>query len=519
MLKATKCYPMNKLPPINMKILQIIIICLIPNVLSAQNDWLDSLDQYISTKIIECNVPGLAIGIVKDNKVVFKKGYGVTDLNSNANVSVETIFPIASCTKTFTATCIGILVDEGKLKWSDKVIKYLPDFKLSDPWITKNIEISDLLSHRSGLRDFEGDELWYGTNYSREEIVEKIQYYLIQNDFRIDFGYQNVMYLVAGLIIEKVSGQTWDAFVKEKIFTPLLMNNTSTSISKIHTNDNYAKPYLGKHKISLLNMDNIGPAGSINSNVNDMLNWLKLWLHKGEWNGNTVISKDVYHTMTSTKIFTSKDSDIGYGFGWNIEIDDCQKFIQHGGGIPGYKSTVSIIPEENIGIVILSNQPAQFINEVIIGLVAENFLNPDKINWKNAIIKTSYACGLNLSWDKEREKVEKLNSVLPPDYLKYIGIYRDSIYGEAKVSLKNGQLFLKLMPTKDLFSGYMYFLDNNKFAISFNDKFIKPGEIVFESDDKKEHVSYFRLNIRSTDFHFKDLRFKKISGGNNVYKK
>ena len=127
------------LPPINMKILQIIIICLIPNIFVAQNDWLDSLDQYISAKIIECNVPSLAIGIVKDNKVVFKNGYGVTDLNSNSNVSVETIFPIASCTKTFTATCIGIFVDEGKLKWSDKVNKHLPDFKLSDPWITKKI--------------------------------------------------------------------------------------------------------------------------------------------------------------------------------------------------------------------------------------------------------------------------------------------------------------------------------------------------------------------------------------------
>jgi len=507
------------LPPIIMKILQIIIICLIPNILAAQNDWLDSLDQYISAKIIDCNVPGLAIGIVKDNKVIFKKGYGVTDLNSNANVSVETIFPIVSCTKPFTATCIGILVDEGKLKWSDKVIKYLPDFKLSDPWITKNIEISDLLCHRSGLRHFEGDEIWYGTNYSREEIVEKIQYYPIRNNFRIDFGYQNVMYLVAGLIIEKVSGQTWGEFINEKIFTPLLMNNTSTSSSQIHTNDNFAKPYLGKHKISLLNLDNIGPAGSINSNVNDMLNWLKLWVHKGEWNGNTIISKNVYHTMTSTKIFTSEDSEIGYGFGWKIEIDDCQKFIRHGGSMPGYKSTVLIIPEQNIGIVILSNQQAQWLNEVIIGHVVENFLNPDKINWKNAISGSSWACGSNLSWDKRREKVEKLNSGLPPDYLKYIGIYRDTIYGEAKVSLKNGQLFLKLIPTKDLFSGYMYFLNKNKFAISFNDKSIQPGEIVFESDDKNEHVSYFRLNIRSTDFHFKDLRFKKITGGNNPYKK
>lgn len=223
--------------------------------------------------------------------------------------------------------------------------------------------------------------------------------------------------------------------------------------------------------------------------------------------------------MTNTKIFTSEDSEIGYGFGWKIEIDDCQKFIQHGGSMPGYKSTVSIIPEQNIGIVILSNQQAQFLNEVIIGHVVENFLNPDKINWKNAISGSSWACGSNLSWDKRREKVEELDSVLPTDYLKYIGIYRDSIYGEAKVSLKNGQLFLKLIPTKDLFSGYMYILDNNRFAIAFNDKSIQPGEIVFESDDKNEHVSCFRLNIRSNDFHFRDLRFKKITGGNNVYKK
>jgi CubicO group peptidase (beta-lactamase class C family) len=493
-----------------MKILQIIILCLIPNLLAAQVDWLDSLDNYIATKIVDCNIPSLAIGIVKDNDVIFQNGYGVNILDSDSKTSTETIFPIGSCTKSFTAACIGILVDEGKLRWDDKVIKYFPDFKLSDPWVTKELTISDLLSHRSGLRKYEGDELWYGTNYSREEIVKKMQYYPIINDFRIEFGYQNVMYLVAGTIIEEITGQTWDDFVKKKIFTPLFMDNSSTSISQFQQSENYAKPYLGNHQISLLNMDNIGPAGSINSNVNDMLNWLKLWINEGEWNGNIIVSKDAYQAMTNPKIITSRKSDKGYGFGWNIETDDCEKVIHHGGFMPGSKSSVFIMPERNIGIVILTNQPAQFLNEEIIGLVIKELLDKDKTNWENAISKVSYACGLNLSWDKEREEMEKLNSILPSDHLKYIGIYKDSIYGEAEISLKNGQLFLELIPTKDLFSGNMYFLNNDTFAIAFNDRFIKPGKVIFMKDSLNKKVSNFKLDVRSTDFHFKDLHFEKI---------
>jgi CubicO group peptidase (beta-lactamase class C family) len=197
----------------SMKILAIFIV-LLPSLILAQQP-IDSLDYFIQKQVIDYKIPGLAIGIIKDNAVVFKKGYGRISTADSLPVTTQTIFPILSCTKAFTAAAIGILVDQGKLKWDDKVTKYLPYFKLSNQITTNQLTISDILSHRSGLEGFEGDLLWYGTDYSRQEIVRRIQYSPLRNTFRKDFGYQNVLYLVAGLIIEKVTGETWDEFIQK----------------------------------------------------------------------------------------------------------------------------------------------------------------------------------------------------------------------------------------------------------------------------------------------------------------
>lgn len=208
-----------------------LVLLIMPCLVFAQYQT-DSLDHFIAKQVADYHVPGLAIGIVKGNKLVFKKGYGINSTVDSLPVNVQTVFPIMSCTKAFTAAAIGILVDEGKVHWNDKVIQYLPDFKLSDPWITKHLTIADILSHRSGLKGFDGDLLWYGTNYSRREIVRRMQYSAIRNNFRSEFGYQNVMYIVAGLIIEKVSGQTWDDFIQQHFFSPLSMNGSSTKITR-----------------------------------------------------------------------------------------------------------------------------------------------------------------------------------------------------------------------------------------------------------------------------------------------
>ena len=251
------------------------------NSLWSQSIDVDSLDNYISKLVTEYNMPGIAIGVIHNDEVIFKKGYGTTSKENGFPINTQTVFPIMSCTKAFTATCIGILVDEGKLKWNDKVIKYLPDFKLSDPWITKEITISDLLSHRSGLRSFDGDLLWYGTNYSSDEIIDKIQYYPIKGSFRLDFNYNNVMYIVAGKIIEKVTGLTWNEFLKAKIFDILGMKDSSTTLSELTKTAEHALPHIANKPIRPRSLDNVAPAGSINSTIDDMLLWLQMYLNSG----------------------------------------------------------------------------------------------------------------------------------------------------------------------------------------------------------------------------------------------
>jgi CubicO group peptidase (beta-lactamase class C family) len=465
----------------------ILIILVFPKLIFGQAGWLDSLDNYIAKEVIDYNVPGLAIGIIKDDTIIFKHCYGEANLNTHSKVSQETVFPIASCTKTFTATCIGILVDEGKLQWNDKVIKYLPDFKLSDPQITKELTISDLLTHRTGLAQFEGDLLWYGTNYSSKEIIDRMQYYPIKSDFRTQFAYQNVMYLVAGMIIERVSGKTWHEFLKEKIFTPLSMDKTTSSISQLPLN-NYAVQYLGNQQAPFINYDNAGPCSSVNSNIHDMLNWLQMWIGQGVYNENTILSRDVYQTMTSPKMITN-NPDESYGFGWYIGTEKGEKVIFHNGFLPGCRSTVFIIPEMKIGIVILTNK-INFLNDEILNVVADNLLNPGKTNWEQARKESSssFLKGCQYCWDKERREVEKLNPSSPSDFSKYESIYEDKIYGKAIVTQKDGRPFLELIPTKDLFSGYMYFLNENQFTVIFNDKFLRPGKVNFEIDSVSKQI-------------------------------
>ena len=209
MISLIRNASVTKLYFVRMK-LQLLAFLFSAHIAFSQQNNPDSLDFYIQKEVADYKIPGLAIGIVKNGRVLFKKGYGYLSAIDTAKVNSSTVFPIMSCTKAFTAAALAILVDEGRINWNDKVIKYLPEFKLKDPWITKHLTISDILSHRSGLESFEGDLLWYGTRYSRQEIIRRIAYSPLNNNFRIDFGYQNIMYLVAGMIIEKITGNTWD---------------------------------------------------------------------------------------------------------------------------------------------------------------------------------------------------------------------------------------------------------------------------------------------------------------------
>lgn len=488
-----------------------IFLYLLPNIVFAQQQDTDSLNAFIAKQVRDYKVPGLAIGIIKGNKVVFKNGFGVASTLNNLPVTTQTIFPLASCTKAFTAAAMGVLVDEGKMNWNDKVIKYLPDFKLSDPWITKELSISDILSHRSGLNTYDGDLLWYGTNYTKKEIVHKIQNSPIKNNFRVDFGYQNVMYLVAGLIIEAVSEKPYDEFVKEKLLQPLSMTKTSTSIIEMQKDKNYAQPHLKNKPIKLVNMDNIAPAGAINSNIEEMMRWMQMWIGQGRINDTIIVNENSFETITSIKTLTSGTTERGYGFGWYIDYRDGEKVLHHDGGMPGYKSSIVLFPKKGDAIVILTNKISP-INDQLISVLTEYLTKSEKINWSQADKNMSRKSTVYM-WDKEREDVSKLKSDIPNISI-YEGEYEDKVYGKAIIKNENGKAVLELLPTKELFTGNLYYLSKDKFKIIFNDGFIPAGEIIFEQGTDKK-ISGFKINIETGDFHFEDLNFKKVVAGDS----
>ncbi len=209
------------------------------------------------------------------------------------------------------------------------------------------------------------------------------------------------MYLVAGLVIEAVTGKTWDDFVKEKIFTPLSMHISSTSISQLSGEHPYAHPHIKNKPIALLNIDNMAPAGSINSSVKEMLNWLQMWINEGSWNGKEFLSVKTYQTITSPKTMISNNSDESYGFGWQLGKSEYGKIISHGGGLPGYKSSVTILPEHSIAIIILANK-ITYLHEELTGVILDFLLNPERTNWQKAK-ESLYFKNFNYAWDEERE--------------------------------------------------------------------------------------------------------------------
>jgi hypothetical protein len=313
------------------------------------------------------------------------------------------------------------------------------------------------------------------------------------------------MYLVAGMVIEKVTGLSWNHFIKENIFSPLSMHSSSTSITQMVKEESYARPHLRNRPISVINMDNIAPAGAVNATIDDLLHWLQMWLGKGAYKGSKLLSEKTYETITTQKVMLSPASDEGYGFGWNVGSSKGKKVLTHGGGLPGYKSFIMIIPEDKIGIVILTNK-ISYLNEELAGVIVER-LNSDKMYWKDAG-SGLYGKNFRFSWDEEEEATNSKQQLLIPKFSHYKGLYEDKQYGKALITEENGKAVLTLLPSKKLFSGYLYYLAKDKFKIVFNDKFVPSGHVQFKLDKDKKAVG-FRLDIESSDFLFKHLNFEK----------
>lgn len=496
--------------------------------LSAQTtfDCLDlkALDEYIRKSMEEWRIPGLSIAIVKNDTIIYSKGFGVRDINKDDPVDEHTLFAIASNTKAFTSSALAVLVDQGKIRWDDRVKEYLPWFELYDPYVSDEMRIRDLLCHRSGLKTFSGDLVWYGTEYSREEVIRKAKFLEPTFGFRNGYGYSNIMFLTAGEIIPVVEKQSWDEFLKKTFFDPLSMTETTTTIRGLESVDNVARPHwVGSESektitIPYVNWDNIGPAGAIMSNVHDMSRWIRFQLNDGKWNDQQIISEQNIWEMRKIQNFQGMNRNTGkykpawhfrgYGMGWGVRDYHGIIVIGHGGGADGMISEVTMVPEESFGFVILTNSN-NYLPSALSQYILDRYFKAEVTDWSRLYLDSFMA---NKEEDQKNEAEflsKKVNGTKPSLSLEqYAGIYGGEMYGDAEVRLKNNLLVVNFLPTP-IFSGVLTHWHYDIFRIKLTDVPSLPEgtvQFIIGPDGKIEEM---KIDIPNPDFDFTELEFKR----------
>jgi CubicO group peptidase (beta-lactamase class C family) len=488
---------------------------------------LKEIDEYAARAGQDWKVPGFALAIVKDDKVVFAKGYGVRELGKPDAVDKDTLFAVASNTKAFTAAALATLVDEGRLKWDDPVTKYLPYFQLSDPYVTREMTVRDLLSHRSGLATFGGDLLWYETTYPREEIIRRIRYLKPVYGFRAHYGYQNIMFLTAGEIVPALTGKSWDDYVREKFFAPLGMARTTTSFKQLMRTPNVATPhneFEGRVRvIHYSNVDSAGGAAAINSSVAEMAQWIRLQLGRGTFEGKQIFSADRSREMWSPNTVVAGISEAAekfnpsahfnlYGMGWFLSDYMGRKVVTHSGGLDGMTSRVGLLPEENLGFVILTNSETP-LQSLMMYKVFDVFLGAPRRDWSADYMARAKASKERA--DAEAKKVEEArvpNTKPSLPLAAYAGTYTGAMYGDARVAEENGHLVVRLVPSPN-YVGDLEHWHFDTFRIRWRESVVYPyprGWVTFTLDPQGK-VGDMKIDVPNPDFDFKELEFKRAA--------
>ena len=497
-----------------------ILVIAIPIILFLQKNEneLQKIDRITQRVFDEFHPTGISIAVIKDNEIIYEKSYGYRNSINLTFLDNNDIFNIASCSKAFTAASIGKMVQEGLISWDDKVIDYLPDFKLADEYITKNLKIRDILSHRTGLDTFYGDLLWYNTTYTNDEVIERMQYLPILNDFRSEFGYQNNMYTIAGEIIEKITGQSWERFIQQNFFDPLEMSDSRTSSDMFDGTEDLAFPHLNDSTLAVYYFLAGKPAISLWSSTRDLANWTRMLLNGGKWKNEQILTPEVINTLTTahTILPVSKSkAEMGihfrnYALGWYTFDYNGLKIVSHDGSMPGFISSVVMIPEENLSIIILNNGFDFFSNDAILFSVIDVMTDSYKKNWVDHFLLKQMEYNQNSkNPDANRYELRESNTKPSVSLNKFAGTYNDKMYGNALVKLENDELILTLVPSKKVFSSKMEHWDNNNFKVVFKDSFLPFGIVKFDVSNNGI-VKGFKIDLPSNDFHFHNLNFKKV---------
>jgi CubicO group peptidase (beta-lactamase class C family) len=479
------------------------------------------VDAYVTRVMQAFDVPGLSLAVVKDGKVVVAKGYGVKRLGETTPVDGKTLFGIASNTKIFTATALGLLVEEGKVAWDASVITYLPWFRMSDPYVTRELTVRDLLVHRSGLGLGAGDLLWWPeSTYDRKEIARRLKDLPLATSFRSAYAYDNVLYLIAGEVIEAVSGQSWETFVSERIVKRVGMAGSNVRHSAANAGANVATPHAsveGKVKpIRPFESDNTNPAGGINSNAEDMAKWMNVLLSRGQLaDGSRLFSERTYRQLTALvtpmnvpqlpgDIAPLQPNFVGYALGLNVTDYRGHKVAMHTGGLPGYVSKVLWIPDINFGVTVLTNQESSPAFDSVVYRVADHFLGAQPFDWAGQFKKLVERQQAALA-DAEKKRASARAAASKPslELSKYAGTYSDAWYGDIAIDLRKDRLVMTFTKTPSLV-GTLEHWQYDTFIVRWHDRELRADAYVTFALNSDGTIDQAKMRAVSseTDFSF-----------------
>jgi CubicO group peptidase (beta-lactamase class C family) len=466
-------------------------------------------------------VPGLSLALVKDGRVLAAKGYGVRTLGEQTPVDARTLFGIASNTKAFTATALGLLVEEGRLEWDAPVIDYLPWFRMSDPYVTREMTIRDLLVHRSGLGLGAGDLLWWpASTYNRHEIATRLRYLPLETSFRSTYAYDNVLYLVAGEVIEAISGQAWEDFIQSRILARVGMSSSNVRHSAAAARGNVATPHAridGRVRpIAPFVSDNTNPAGGINSCAEDMAKWLNVQLSQGQLpDGSRLFSEATARQLTTMvtpialaepppELKEIRPSFNGYGLGFGLRDYRGHKLVTHTGGLPGYVSRVAMIPDQRLGVAILTNQVSGAAFFAIAYSILDAYMGAPARDWIAAFKSVEDRERSEHATDAQKTIAQRDAQSGPSLPLRrYAGKYRDIWYGDVTIAGADGSLTIQFDHTPAL-AGTLEHWQHDTFVARWKNRELRADAFVTFALNPDGSIDSARMRSVSpeTDFSF-----------------
>ncbi len=490
-----------------------------------------TIDSLVNATLKTFDVPGIAVAVVKDGKVIHAKGYGVRSLQNNLPVNENTLFGIASNSKAFTSAALGMLVDEGKLKWDDKVRDYIPEFKMYDPYVTDAFTVRDLLTHRSGLGLGSGDLMFFpdGGNFTRQEMIYNLRFLKPVSDFRTKYDYDNNLYIVAGEVIAKISGMSWEEFIEQRIMKPIGFVASKTSYDRVTNNANIIDAHApADGKVIMIPHDwnpVANAAGGIVSNLTDLSKWVILQMNEGKYgDGKRLFSKEVHNEMWSPQTIIQQAQGgpynthfSSYGLGWFLSDVKGYKQVSHTGGLAGTVTQVTLLPELKLGIIVLTNQQAGAAFSTITNTIKDSYLGYPNRNWIKTYSNRVAAGNAEakkitdqIAADIEAQKKNGTTKII--DSL-FTGTYNDKWFGNVNISTKNNMLWFASVKSPRL-NGYITHYKANTFIVKWTDRSFDADAYILFNMDRNGKASGFTMESISplTDFSFdfQDLDMKRV---------